>query len=94
MKRKTGRTTESINEAVNKALAREQRVRRRMTGELRKGTVTGLNWARKRGLTHWHAVGFGCSPTCLKGVGEKLDPEFHTKRSFALYAPKIRRKAS
>lgn len=93
MKRKLGRTNESINEAVNKAIAREQRLRRRMIGELRKGTEIGLRWAEKKGLTHWHAVGFGCSSTCLKGVGEKLDPDFREVNTFVLYASKNKRGA-
>lgn len=34
-----------------------------------------LAWAKRMGLTHWHSIGFGCGPNCLKGIGKELDPE-------------------
>lgn len=60
---------------LNVATEKQAKERKDRLQGLRDGTPNALAWAKRVGLTHWHAIGFGCGPRCLAGVGEQLDPE-------------------
>lgn len=60
---------------LNVATEKQAKERKDRLQGLRDGTPNALAWAKRVGLTHWHAIGFGCGSRCLVGVGEQLDPE-------------------
>jgi len=47
---------------------------RRQKAKVLKGDPEALDWAR-RTFKHWHEVGIGCGPDCLKGIVYRPDPE-------------------
>lgn len=47
---------------------------RKIKAKVLKGDPEALGWAR-RTFTHWHEVGIGCGPDCLKGIVYRPDPE-------------------
>jgi hypothetical protein len=61
-----------MNRAIVNMIVREEKYREEMIDALKRGTPEGIEWAKNRGLTHWHEIGFGCSPTCLEGVGKVI----------------------
>lgn len=73
-KKQSRRGNETMNRAIANMIVREEKYREEMIDALKRGTPEGIEWAKNRGLTHWHAVGYGCSATCLEGVGKVISP--------------------
>lgn len=74
-KGKAGMVSNADRVLITKMLDDETVKRTKHQQGLIDGKPESLAWAKRMGLTHWHSIGFGCGPSCLKDVGKELDPE-------------------
>lgn len=69
-----------VHGALSSFIAKTVEFNKKVETLIAKGNPDAIAWAKKVGLKHLHATGYGCHEGCLNGITYRPDPDARSWR--------------